>query len=519
MQIGYPYGLIPLAKPVQSGRRLPVLDFCRPLTEDTLCFSGIAVGRKRPTDEIAAHLASFPKVGPPPFNAKFHAERRQAFLSKLPPNTTVVMPGATLATRNNDVDHPFRQDSNFFYLTGFDKPDAVAIFSNVPGKPAFTLLIPYQGNERFNLFCGTPIGVEQVKMLYGADHAVAYNNDNLSRADQAMKMALAEALPEDVHPQFLPGKAASKLDPLVARLLKKVSRQAGQPLDGTIARRALEDMRLIKTPYEIALLKRACDLSARAHKAVMRRSRLSGPGKTLYEGKVQAEIESSWTKRGAVRHAYGTIAAGGERACTLHYVDNNQHTRWKELLLLDAGCEYNSYAADITRVFPSNGKFTPAQKAIYNLVLEAQKRAIRMVKPGVTLREIHMEAARHIHHGLMDLGILKGVSDKLWGEEAYQKFFPHRTSHMLGLDVHDLPIKLGDANVLDIPLQPGMVFTIEPGLYFRPDIAKQHDVDPQWHGIGVRIEDDILVTAQGHEVLSSGAPKEVNEIEALMAGK
>jgi Xaa-Pro aminopeptidase len=514
MQIGYSQGWVPLAQPMQSGRRLPVLEFQKPLTEDKLCFSG-----QRPTNEISAHLASFPKVGPPPFNAQFHMERRQTFLSKLPPNTTVVMPGATLTTRNNDVEHAFRQDSNFFYLTGFDKPDAVAIFSNVPGKPAFTLLIPYQGNERFNLFCGTPMGTEEAKQKYGADHAVAYNNDDLSKADKAMKRVLAEALTEGVNFQFLPSKAASKLDPLLARLLKKVSPQTGKPLDGTFAQRALEDMRLIKTPYEIALLKRACDLSARAHKNAIRKLRLSNSGKTLYEGRVQGEIESFWTKKGAVRPAYGTIAAGGERACTLHYVDNNRHARWKELMLVDAGAEYGQYSGDITRVFPTNGKFTPAQKAIYNLVLEAQKRAIRMVKPGVTLREIHLEAARHIQHGLMELGILKGNPDQLWNDEAYKTFFPHRTSHMLGLDVHDLPVKLGDTEVLDIPLQPGMVFTIEPGLYFRPDIARQHNVDPRWHGIGVRIEDDILVTTQGHEVLSSGVPKEVDEIEALMAGK
>lgn len=488
---------------------------------DVVHFAGHAKppahGSKAPA--VAAHLASFPAFGPPPFNAAFHADRRAAFLAKLPANSTVVVPGAGEVLRNGDVNHAFRQESNFFYLTGFDEPNAVAILSNVPGKPAFTLVVPPR-DPFMETWNGRRAGVEGAKSIYRADEA--YDNTELDAVLRKTAKGKGQVF-------VLPAVANPHLNEQVTATLQKTLGQKRALGDSTVADQAINELRLIKTPYEQALLRRACDISAQAHVNAMKRAKLTREQMAAHphkahgrnEGEVQAEVEYDFRRKGAVRVGYGSIAGGGANGCVLHYVTNREFLKPEDLILVDAGAEYGYYTADVTRTWPISGKFSPEQKAIYDLVLEAQESGIQMVKPGATLRDIHANSVRVITEGLVKLGILNGDVDQLIAGREYAKYFMHGTSHMLGMDVHDVVPKQTTGATSrpgqGLPLAPGMCFTVEPGIYIDPEVGKREGVDPKWWGIGVRIEDDILVTENGYENLSEAAPRTTDAIEALMA--
>jgi Xaa-Pro aminopeptidase len=521
---------------------------------DTSRFSGKNTPPDSPKIDLDyhPHMANFPEFGPPPFNAEFHADRRRAFLAKLPPNTTVIIPGAQLKPRNGDVDFTFRQESNFYYLTGFDEPDAVAILSNVPNRPTFTLIVPPRDPQQ-ETWTGRRAGVSGAREKYRADSA--FENTKLKEViqDHARHGGQIQCIPTvanqeaDRRIQSILNQNATwsqkakntlkavynrikTLHPFIEKLFNQVETFiAGEITQPSGPSQILDEMRLIKTPYELALLKRACDISAKGHIRAMQKMQLNEsemqqqPHRHLgrNEGEIQAKAEYHFRRHGAVRQGYDTIAGGGANACVLHYNTNREFAKPGDLELVDAGAEYGYYTADITRTWPISGKFSPEQKAIYDLVLKAQESGIRMTRPGVSMADIHKNSVQVITQGLMALGILKGdptnpqeVAQNIQNN-AYRKYFMHGTSHMLGMDVHDVP--LGSSDIRQRPLAPGMFFTIEPGIYIDPEVAKQEGLDPKWAGIGVRIEDDILVTEQACENFSDTIPRTTEAIEALMA--
>lgn len=485
--------------------------------------------------KVQAHLKTFPQFGPPPLNPAFHAERRETLMYMLPKNTTLIVPGASLKRRNGDVDYPFRQESNFYYLTGFDEPDSLAILSNVPGEPKFTLIVPPRDPAK-ETWTGKRSGVAGATQIYQADQA--YENTHLDAI-------LKERIRNSQHLRVLPAVANEEMNRKIYqamlrhspwgpqfKLLSDATRRAFSLKTQTQmneATEAINKMRLVKTPYEIALLQRACTISAMGHVNAMRNLKLTREeadqrnhphAQGRNEGEIQAQVEYDFRRHGAVRQGYDTIAGGGANACVLHYNTNRQFAKPGHLELVDAGAEYGYYTADITRTWPISGKYTPEQKAIYNLVLKAQEKGIQMTKPGVTMGQIHQECAKIINQGLMELGILPKDAKP----NAYQPYFMHGTSHMLGMDVHDVPSPGQSINgqplpptaMRDNPLEPGNVFTVEPGIYIDPEVGRRNAVDPKWWGIGVRIEDDILVTDNGHLNLSAQVPRKAEEIEALM---
>lgn len=539
---------LPQAHIGRNIKRFPVTTL-----NDAVCFAGSspAPAQTNPDLNYLSHMDKFPEFGPPPFNAQFHAERRQQFLSKLPPNTTVIIPGAQLKPRNGDVDYAFRQDSNFYYLTGFDEPDAVAILSNTPKRPAFTLLVPPRDLQQ-ETWTGKRAGIAGAKEKYKAD--AAFDNTTLDAvlkdwaqtgtnikmvptvASEAANQRIQQNLARYVSFSqriLLSIKAVynhiKHLHPTVENLLNRVEAFFPNPVKETNPSEILDEMRLIKSPYELALLKRACDISAKGHVKTMQKMQLTNeqmrqhPNRHLgrNEGEIQAKAEYQFRRHGAVRQGYDTIAGGGANACVLHYNTNREFAKPGDLELVDAGAEYGYYTADITRTWPISGKFTPEQKAIYDLVLKAQESGIQMTRPGVSMADIHANSVQIITQGLMELGILKGDPKNTEAVKQhikdgnYRKYFMHGTSHMLGMDVHDVPMRSN--TIRQRPLQPGMFFTVEPGIYIDPEIVKQESLDPKWSGIGVRIEDDILVTPTGYENFSATIPRTTEEIEALMA--
>lgn len=451
------------------------------------------------------YSTTFPPFGPPPFNPAFHADRREQLFKQLPANTTLIIPGGKEYRRNGDVNFRFRQESPFYYLTGFDEPDAWAIFSNQPGLPQYTLLVApkIKSQEKWT---GIRYGVLGARMKYQANEAF----DNTQRTE-----VLTRYMQASTHLAYIDAIANQEAN----HQLQAIIRQAAPNKTLRDFAPVLDQMRLIKTPHELTLLQQAVDISIRGHIQAMQRMTLTGPeyinsklrqqlGRN--EGEIQAEFEWEARRRGAVRVGYPTIACGGENATVLHYINNDQFKKPGDLVLMDAGAEYGYYTADITRTWPISGKFSPAQKAIYNAVLNAQNACIQAAKPGVTLQDIDQIAKRVITKELLKLGILKGDLDTLIATKAYARYFMHGTSHMLGLDVHDPQPK-------GIKLQPGMVFTIEPGIYIDPEEAKDDGLDPKWWGIGVRIEDDFVATKTGCRNLSAKLPRSTQALELLMA--
>lgn len=430
-----------------------------------------------------------------------YAQRREQLMAKIGKGTAIFR-SAPMAVMHNDVEYNFRQDSDFFYLTGFNEPEAVAVLAPHHEDHRFILFVQPKDLER-ETWTGYRVGVEAAKERFGANEVYP-----IAELDEKL-------------PQYL-----EKADRIYYRLgrdrffndivLKHWQRQlATYPKKG-YGPIALEDpapvlhpMRQIKSAAELELIRTAAAIAADAHN---RAREFAQPGR--YEYEVQAEIEHTFRLRGAMGPAYPSIVASGANACVLHYTENTRQMQAGDLLLIDAGCAYEYYNSDITRTFPITGQFTPEQKVIYEIVLEAQRQSIAQVQPGTPYKQTHDVAVRVIVEGLMELNLLQGDIEEIIKEEKFKPFYMHRTGHWLGLDVHDVGVYQHGETPHN--LEPGQVLTIEPGIYISPYIKPvegQPEVDPKWHGIGIRIEDDVLVTANGCEILTEAVPKRIEDLE------
>lgn len=421
------------------------------------------------------------------------------FMKRLPEDSVAIIPSSLEATRSNDTHYRYRQSSDLLYLTGFDEPEAIAVIA--PSREQkYTLFVRPRDPER-EIWDGRRAGVEGARESYGADEAFPI---------EEFKEKLADILNGAQNLYYRMGDGNPELDQSIisqiARLRAMGWRRAMPPQAIVDTAAILHEMRLIKTEEEIALMQRAADIAAEAHSLAMQESR---PGINEYE--IEALIEYHFRRSGATGPAYTSIVGGGANATILHYINNDAKLRDGDLLLIDAGAEYQGYASDITRTFPVNGRFTKAQREIYELVLEAQTSCIEMIRPGVTMDELHNLSVEILTEGMVRLGLLEGETAKLIEEEKYKQFYMHRLGHFLGLDVHDVGRYQIDGE--SRALEPGMVITIEPGIYIAADTK---EIPGEYLGVGVRIEDDVLVTEEGHRVLTDKAPKEVEEIEELM---
>ena len=439
-------------------------------------------------------------------SAKELRRRRRAAAKAIGGDGVLIVPAAAEVIRNRDVHYPFRQDSDFSYLTGFPEPDAVAVIVPKRKQGEFILFCRPRDPER-EVWDGHRFGVDGAVEQFGADEAHAL-------AD------LDEKLPEllgDRDRVYYPLGTDADLDLTVMAWLRAVRAKARAgvraPTELVSSDRILHAQRLIKAKSELQIMRRAAAISAAAHRRLMQRCR---PG--LNEQQLETLFVQACAERGARHQAYSPIVGGGRNACVLHYVDNDAQLRDGDLVLVDAGCELHGYASDITRTFPVNGRFTEPQRQLYALVLEAQQAAIQAVQPGKRWDAPHTAALRVLTRGLLELGLIEGSKKelpRLIKEEKYKPFYMHRTGHWLGMDVHDV----GDYKVDGQwrKLEPGMVLTVEPGLYIAPDAEVASEQAARFRGIGIRIEDDVLVTEHGHEILSSAAPKDIDAIEQLMA--
>ncbi|MEM7556965.1 MAG: aminopeptidase P N-terminal domain-containing protein [Cyanobacteria bacterium P01_A01_bin.84] len=429
-------------------------------------------------------------------------QRRSELMSKIG-NGTAIFCSAPMAVMHNDVEYAFRQDSDFFYLTGFNEPGSVAVLAPHHEEHKFVLFVQPKSREK-EVWTGYLTGVEAAKEKYGADEAYPIEELDeklLQYVEKADKIYYHLGRDRNLNHKVLG---------LWQTLMSTYAKRGTGPIAIEDTAPTLHSMRLVKSDAELKLMRKAADIAVEAHKQAIA---FAQPG--CYEYEVEAEIEYIFRRRGAMGPAYPSIVASGVNACVLHYIENNRQIQDGELLLIDAGCSYGYYNSDITRTFPVSGKFTPEQKILYELVLTAQKKAIEQVKPGNPYNLIHNTAVRVLVEGLVELGILKGEIDKLIEEETYKPYYMHRTGHWLGLDVHDVGVYQHGEDNPQI-LQPGQVLTVEPGLYIVPDTKlaeEQPATDPRWIGIGIRIEDDVLVTPEGYEVLTAGVPKEVADVE------
>ncbi len=424
-----------------------------------------------------------------------YAARRQALLERLGDGIAII-PTAPEKLRNRDTHHRYRFDSYFWYLSGFPEPEAVIVL--VGGAAPKSLLFCREKNEEREVWDGYRYGPPAAREAFGFDEAYP-----IAEFDQRLPDLLADR-PSVWH--------ALGLDPawdqrLVAAMnTVRAMGRAGRRAPATLVdlRSALDAMRLVKDAHEIDVMRRAAAITSAGHLRAMRTCR---PGMAEYE--LEAEVAYEFRRRGADGHSFSPIVAGGHHACVLHYIENDKLLPEHGLVLIDAGCELEGYAADMTRTFPVSGRFSAAQKAVYEVVLAAQQAAIDAVRPGAPFNAYHDAALRTLVAGLVDLGALAGSLDGLIESEAYKPYYMHRAGHWLGIDVHDA----GDYKTGDdwTTLAPGMTLTVEPGLYIRPGSAAPAHL----HGIGIRIEDDVLVTATGNEVYTS-TPKTVAEIEETM---
>jgi Xaa-Pro aminopeptidase len=426
---------------------------------------------------------------------KFALRRRSFFdaMTAASPSAIAVVPAAPVFVRNNDVDHEYRQDSDFFYLTGFDEPESVALL-DAPGRKTLLFVRPRDPDRE--VWDGPRAGVEGAKERFGADEAFP-----IAELDEKLQAALENRR----RIYYRLGKNRHFDD----RLLGAVNRVRGRQRTGAIAPTEvvdpadlLHEMRLRKSPAEIETMRAATRITREAHELAMGKAR---PG--MHEYEIEGMLLDTFRRRGSERPAYGSIVASGPNACVLHHRKNDRQMAEGELLLIDAGCEYEYYASDVTRTFPVGRDFSREQQAIYELVLEAQLQGIAATRVGATLDEVHKLSVDIITRGLVRLGLLSGEPENLIETSAYKRFFMHRTSHWLGMDVHDVGSYFVDGKPRK--LEPGMVLTIEPGIYIAPS---DDTVEPAWRGIGVRIEDDVLVNESGPEVLTAGIPKTVDEV-------
>ncbi len=432
---------------------------------------------------------------------KEFARRRKRLMHMMGRDGIAILPTMPVATRNRDIEYPYRPDSDFYYLTGFSEPQAVLVL--IPGRPQGSYILFCQARDpELELWTGPRHGPEGAKTVFGADDAFP-----ISDIDEILPGLL-----ENREKVYYTMGGSPEYDQKIPEWLKQIRQKsrAGVHVPGEIVslEHLLHEMRLFKSRKEITLMRRAAKISAQAHVRAMQVCR---PG--MWEYEIEAELLHVFMRNGCRHTAYPPIVGGGANACVLHYTDNRAQLQDGDLLLIDAGAELECYAADITRTFPVNGRFSEPQRLIYELVLEAQLAAIDKIRPGNHWMDPHQAAVRVLTRGLRKLGLLRGDQRTLIKKGAYRRFFMHRTGHWLGMDVHDVgDYKVGETWRM---LEPGMVMTVEPGLYIP---AGSKGVAKKWWNIGVRIEDDVLVTRHGCDVLSKDVPKSVEEIEALMNG-
>ena len=424
--------------------------------------------------------------------------RRKKLAKNLPAGSVAIIPAAHEALRNGDAHYRFRQDSNFYYLTGFNEPDALLVL--IAGTDGQSILFNRPHNPAAEQWTGKRLGQEGAVTELGMHAAFPVNS-------------IAEELPN-----LLGGRSAVYYALARNPELEKIIMSALLVLKGQVRRGIkapesfcdlepiLGEMRLFKSDAELDSLRQAARISVAAHLRAMRQCK-----HVQHEYQLEAELNYEFNRQGCRSVAYDSIVGGGENACVLHYTDNNQPLNQGDLVLIDAGGEYENYAADITRTFPVSGTFSPEQKSIYELVLKAQKAGIAAIKPGLPWNAVQQMILRILTEGLCELGILHGDVEQLLANEAYKPFYMHNSGHWLGLDVHDSGVYKINGEWRS--LEAGMVLTVEPGLYISPET---HGVDKRWWGIGVRIEDDVVVTKTGHEVLTGALPVDVHAIEALM---
>ncbi len=427
--------------------------------------------------------------------------RRDRLMAKIGTGTAIFSSAPT-AVMHNDVEYNYRQDSDFYYLTGFDEPQAVAVLAPHHQEHKFVLFVQPKDPEK-ETWHGYRQGIEGAKEFFGADEAYPINE-----LDEKLPQYLEGC--DRIFYHF--GRDKTFNEKIIShwqRLILTYSKRGTGPTAIHDTNFILHPLRLIKSPAELEMIRQAMKISVEAHHCARE---FAQPGR--YEYEVQAEIEHIFAKAGGTP-AYPSIVASGANACILHYVENKRQMQDKDLLLIDAGGSLGYYNGDITRTFPVNGKFTPEQKTIYEIVLEAQLKAIEAVKPDNPYNQFHDVAVRVIVEGLMDLGLLTGDIEEIIKEEKYKPFYMHKTGHWLGLDVHDAGLyKHGKETWAN--LQAGQVLTVEPGIYISPTIEPvegQPEIPEKWRGIGIRIEDDVLVTESGYEVLTKDVPKLINELE------
>ena len=436
---------------------------------------------------------------PTPAQRKELAARRSELMRRIGKHGVAIVPAAHEAIRARDTHYRFRQNSDFAYLTGFPEPEAIAVLAPGRGDGEFVMFVRPKDKLR-ETWDGRRFGPQGARRAFGADQAY-----DLSEFEERLPSLLSGR--EVLH--YTLGEFPD-LDARVAQMvrhLREVSRRGAAAPTSIVALEAtLHEMRLFKRPAEIEVMRKAARVSAAAHVRAMRAAR---PGK--YEWQIAAEIHSEFEAHD-MQPGYGSIVGGGDNACILHYVENDARLRDGDLLLIDAGGEYQGYTADITRTFPVNGTFSPEQKAVYEVVLAAQKAALRQMKPGVSSGKPHEAATRALTAGMVELGLLKGDPEALIKAEKHRQFYMHGTGHWLGMDVHD--VGRYRVNGKPRPFEPGMVMTVEPGLYIAPGTP---GVNKRFWGIGIRVEDDVLITPDGHEVLTGDVPKSVRDIERLMS--
>ncbi len=431
-------------------------------------------------------------------NSNEFAKRRKQLMRMMGPDAVAIIAAAPVRIRNRDVEFSYRQDSDFAYLTGFPEPEAVAVL--IPGrKQAEYILFCRERDPVMETWNGYRAGQEGACEIYGADDSFPITDiDDILPGLLEGRARVYYTVGE--HPEF-----DQRVFGWINRIREGARRGVRPPDEYVSLEHLLHDMRLFKSKAEIKNMREAARISVEAHRRAMQICR---PGLTEYQ--IEAEYLYHFRKNRS-EPAYPPIVGGGNNACVLHYTENADELIDGDLLLVDAGAEFDYYAADITRTFPVNGRFSPAQRALYEVVLAAQEAAISKTRAGTHWNIPHMAAVETLTAGLVELGLLKGKLRPLIKNESYRRFYMHRTGHWLGMDVHDVgDYKVGDQWRV---LEPGMVLTVEPGLYIPVD---SKGVAKKWWGIGIRIEDDVLVTRAGADVLTSGAPKQVDEIEALM---
>jgi Xaa-Pro aminopeptidase len=434
----------------------------------------------------------------PKISSKELATRREQLLRMIGENSIAIVPSSSLKIRNRDAEFPFRQSSDFLYLTGFNEPDSVAVFINGREEGEYVIFCQ-ERDPSAEQWTGRRAGLEGLKKNYGADDAFPINDI------------------DDILPGLLENKESvfynmghnptfdQQVMTWVNSLKAKIRSGVHAPQEFVSLPLILHDMRLYKSPAELRAMRFAAKTSIAAHERAMQ---VCKPGMMEYQ--LEAEFLYKFRQDGMVP-AYTSIVGGGNNGCILHYIENESELKDGDLVLIDAGAEYLGYASDISRTYPVNGKYSEPQRQLYQLVLDAQKAAIAKARPGNTWDQLHQAAVQVLVEGLVQLGLLSGDVDELIKEEAYRPFYMHKTGHWLGLDVHDV----GDYKVDDHwrLLEPGMVMTVEPGLYITPS----DDVDEKWWNIGIRIEDDVLITKKGNEVLTRALVKEIDDVEAMCA--